>query len=540
MNYNNNELVKKYAKKIMGFAVNKTQNIERAEDLAQEIFLQLFRAILKEDDIENMDAFVTTVCKYTWSNFLQKNKRHWDYSDIDNLFELQADINVESIVEQKIMAEKMRRELSYLCRVHREIIILFYYENKSTRQIAEKMRIKEGTIRWHLSKCRDELKERITMKQDYLDTIPVRLWVGMDGYFGTDSNIGGLKDNLLVQNIIWACYGKPLEMEKIARKLNVALAYIEGHIEKLTDMDFLKKIHGGYQTNFYIQTTEDQIYKTTYAWEHIGTLAEKILDCAQNRIQHILDINFMGSQTKPASDILWMVINQAAQELTYGMVEDFMEKEHIICPIRSDGGEYWVITGIYTEQPPSMPPELKEFCDMSQCRGYRLEESDFAEMIVSENYLNKNRVPSFRNLSSKQINDIIKTVQIINTQKEPDPFEKVMIAELIEEGYVKMSNGYPQLQIMYFTKEQYARYTTIIEEIKAELKEPYWKEYFNTCLHDNLSRIPEFLPDKMRKYYALNRLIAFDILGWLIYHKKLELPDETDSKSSCVIVYEKK
>lgn len=50
MNDYNDELVKKYAKKIMGFAVNKTQNIELAEDLAQEIFLQLFRAFLKEDE----------------------------------------------------------------------------------------------------------------------------------------------------------------------------------------------------------------------------------------------------------------------------------------------------------------------------------------------------------------------------------------------------------------------------------------------------------------------------------------------------------
>jgi len=63
----NNEMILKYAKKIMGFAYSKTQNITDAEDLSQEILLSLSDSLKRQNNICDKDGFVFTICCYTWS-----------------------------------------------------------------------------------------------------------------------------------------------------------------------------------------------------------------------------------------------------------------------------------------------------------------------------------------------------------------------------------------------------------------------------------------------------------------------------------------
>lgn len=47
-----------YLKPLYGFTLKKTGNLQDAEDLAQEICLKLYKALLVKDDIESMDKFV--------------------------------------------------------------------------------------------------------------------------------------------------------------------------------------------------------------------------------------------------------------------------------------------------------------------------------------------------------------------------------------------------------------------------------------------------------------------------------------------------
>lgn len=526
-----------YARKIMGFAMNKTQNPSTAEDLSQEIFLQLVSAVRRGTEIDNMDAFVTTVCKYTWSNFLRKNKRHWNYSELEKQTGLVAASDVADRVEQMLMAEKLRKEITYLCQIHRKILLLFYYENKTSKQIAKQLSLREGTVRWHLSECRKELKEALTMKQEYLDSIPVKLWIGHNGKPG-ESDIFNLCGNLLVQNLLWACYGKPQKLADISRQLNVAAAYLEQHVEQLTGQDYLKRTRDGFQTNFYIETQQDQIENTKFSFRHIAPCSEKLLETASSRLDDIRNIHFLGSDVKSDCEILWMTMNMAAQELTWQLAEEYLERNNIHCPIRSDGGEYWIAAGISGQWPAGTPEELCRFSEMAQCRGYRWQDSELAEMIVSENYFNRARVPSFRDMNSAIIDDIVKVHEIIKTGKTPDRFEKLIVARLADLSYAKVVNGRPELLILYFTHDEYAAFRKILEEIKLPLRS-LWQETFTSCTNDRLARIPAFLPDKMKRYYALNTTMGFAALGWLIFHEKLAVPDEEQGKSMCALVYEK-
>jgi len=77
----NQDMIQRYAKKIIGFAYSKLQNTTLAEDLSQEILLALFDGLRRQQHISDLDGYVYTICCYTWSKFLRKNKKHWHNLD---------------------------------------------------------------------------------------------------------------------------------------------------------------------------------------------------------------------------------------------------------------------------------------------------------------------------------------------------------------------------------------------------------------------------------------------------------------------------
>lgn len=50
------EVIRNYAKPVFGFALNRVKNRMEAEDLAQEILLQLLKSISSGADIQNLEA----------------------------------------------------------------------------------------------------------------------------------------------------------------------------------------------------------------------------------------------------------------------------------------------------------------------------------------------------------------------------------------------------------------------------------------------------------------------------------------------------
>ncbi len=61
----NESIVLEYVNKIYGFAYSKTKNTHNAEDLSQEILIQLLDKRTSFDRIENMDAYIYRICCYT-------------------------------------------------------------------------------------------------------------------------------------------------------------------------------------------------------------------------------------------------------------------------------------------------------------------------------------------------------------------------------------------------------------------------------------------------------------------------------------------
>ncbi|MBO5257495.1 MAG: RNA polymerase sigma factor, partial [Clostridia bacterium] len=296
-------MIRRYAEKIYGFAYSKTGNSADAADLSQEILLNLCTADFT--DVENPDAFIYTVSRYTWAKFLRKIKSAWDAVTVSGELEDYVDFTDHETPEERVIAQetydRLRREVMYLSGIRREILILHYYDRLNATEIGERLKMPPSTVRWHLSGIRGDLKERLTMTDEIYR--PKKLNVGHYGYWKS-SVYAALESDILMQNIVYICRRKPLSVEDISRTLGVAAVYLEDKIADLCSMEYMIETNGKYRTNFFIRDVTFDLAHLRYRMEHTPFVAEEF-DRVLNAVwDELIGVGFVGCDL-PENDLKW-------------------------------------------------------------------------------------------------------------------------------------------------------------------------------------------------------------------------------------------
>lgn len=147
-------VTQRYAGQILNWAVKKTVNRADGEDLAQEIFLQICAS---KQSIEKPENFIWKVARYVWYNRLRRLKRHCTAELLDTIpdgADLEAQFEEKEELRKNLWG--MRRALSDLSRLQREITILHYLDGLPVRRIADRLGTTEAAVTWHLFDARKQ------------------------------------------------------------------------------------------------------------------------------------------------------------------------------------------------------------------------------------------------------------------------------------------------------------------------------------------------------------------------------------------------
>ncbi len=245
-----------YRDKIFGFAMDKMRNIDQAQELASDIICEVYRSFLRADNIANLDGYVYRIARNVWSKHIRAIIESRSFEDIDNIVIPYYDNRSDEDTE---MIEALRREIGYLSDRQRLVVYMHYYDELSVGEIAKRLNISSGTVKWHLSDARSKLKEGITMtiSEQNLGLNPIRFTnMGHSGNPGSTGETMAMFDTRLKQNIAFACYWQPRTLEEIAREVGVPQVYVADNLEKLVDYAYIDKLDNSknprYRTNMLI------------------------------------------------------------------------------------------------------------------------------------------------------------------------------------------------------------------------------------------------------------------------------------------------
>jgi len=132
------------------------------EDVIQESFLKVIEKAPKMRNAINIKAWVKKVARNTAFDFLKKNKKYRHVSDLqlvkeNEFYSPTEELAVTEQVEEQIRNELLHEALNQLNIRYRNVLFLFYIEEKSYREIAEELQISEDALAQLLTRARKKL-----------------------------------------------------------------------------------------------------------------------------------------------------------------------------------------------------------------------------------------------------------------------------------------------------------------------------------------------------------------------------------------------
>lgn len=313
--------VKDYLAKIFYFSLKKTENREDAEELAADISLAVLESLSKNPPPEHFSSWLWTVASRRFAKWC--DKRHAERENTvyrDDMSEPADDSEIDERLLESELYSSLRRELAFISREHRELIVSHYIDSIGISELSERLNIPRGTVKTRLMRARKILKEGMDMARQFgrrsYNPENVR-------FVASGSQPDGLPwkavNRLIPKNILLEAGGNPSTPEELAMELGIALPYMEEEIKLLTDATLLKKVGNKYLTNFWIAGKETQvkIWKTERAGsKERAALMAKVMEDSYPALRELL------SQTCAEDNLRWYLYIMAIHRMTDDVCRD--------------------------------------------------------------------------------------------------------------------------------------------------------------------------------------------------------------------------
>ncbi len=304
MNY---DIIENYIEKVYGYAINHTYSREEADELSQEILFTVVRELPKLKDDSKFEPWLWGVATNVTKSFrrhMGKQRTMYSYDVLNNISYEDSYGNGE----EKIY-DFLRTKIAMLSSMYRNIIILYYYDGLSTKQISQKLMLPEGTVTWRLSEARRKLKKECAeMNETALRPVKMKLNIyGNGNYNGKTIPFPTVYiDDALSQNILYYCYEQPNNVEELAKVCGVPAYYIEERIENLLKREAIIEVSKGkYQTDFIIWSDKYGIYCEENAEKALMPIMEELIKALDSIAEEAARIDFYKAE-KSEADLFYL------------------------------------------------------------------------------------------------------------------------------------------------------------------------------------------------------------------------------------------
>jgi RNA polymerase sigma-70 factor (ECF subfamily) len=165
------ELVERYRNRLLTVLEHLVGNHEQAEDLAQEVFLRVFRASHRYEPGAKFSTWLFTIANNVASNALRSRSRRREVGvpegngsdsapmQLDQLAKAASGFMPTRALDRAEQAQMVRQAVSSLSERQRMALLLAKFEGMSYQDIAQTMDLSVQAIKSLLSRARVNLKE---------------------------------------------------------------------------------------------------------------------------------------------------------------------------------------------------------------------------------------------------------------------------------------------------------------------------------------------------------------------------------------------
>lgn len=151
------KLYQKYFQKVFRYCKINLKSDEFAKDICQDSFVKAFKRLgsFKTNGQWSFQAYIFTIAR----NLIIDSTRKKKTESIENYEDLESSENLYDKIEQNENIEKIRVVLSKLDEVDRQIIVLRFFEEMPSIDVAKILNISDGALRVRAFRATQKMKE---------------------------------------------------------------------------------------------------------------------------------------------------------------------------------------------------------------------------------------------------------------------------------------------------------------------------------------------------------------------------------------------
>lgn len=157
------ELMKRYKQKLFRYGRQFLRDSDNIEDVIQDVFIKTYQNINSFDISQRFSPWIYRIAHNTYINAIKKQNSGPLYLfDFDTIM-AHAVVEEDPVVkerEQKEIKEIVDKCLSQIEPKYREVLVLYYVEDLSYKEIADILQIPIGTVGVRVMRAKKMLKEK--------------------------------------------------------------------------------------------------------------------------------------------------------------------------------------------------------------------------------------------------------------------------------------------------------------------------------------------------------------------------------------------
>ena len=503
--------------KVYQYAYRRCNTSHEAEDLCSEIVLAVLSAVQKQENVENFYAFVWAIARRVYADFSEKRSRAQQTVSIENEeLSLPAKENeIDRFIEETAQREELRRifrEIAFLSKAYREVMVLYYLDEMKVRDIAAKLGISETTVKQRLFSARNTVRKEVeTMSERKLSLKPMTLM-----FLGTGSPVGNnpaeQANRILSHNLVYACKDKAKSAKELSEELCVPMLYIENELEFLVygingDYGLLRKEGDKYIANIIIAEEDECDIASNIYIKNVDIIATRLRRYMDANKERFLQFPYLSEQTD-LRFILWPLISECGWfankrvasilETEYFKDVEQPDRPYTLVAIANDhfvhqDGSFYGCDVNYTYNFHGYP-----YVYISNIYGYRMD----------SHYRCGYHLPNDEKLSLT-----IKAIGGLSAEELTEE-QKEIAAKAIECGFLRKAGNVLEPRIVTIDKKNWSDFGNLLQEYHESLDDVCHQ--IAEELHEYMvSHIPKHLLGEWKFY---NQLIA----GTRIIHELIE------------------
>jgi RNA polymerase sigma-70 factor (ECF subfamily) len=161
-------LVRQYRTKVFHLAFSMLGNREQAEDATQEVFIRIWRALPGYRGLASVSTWIYSIARNASLTALKSAGARRTVSLEDPGTRAEAERKADP--HDRPHAPDLQRLVGELPEMQRQVVMLFYMEEKSYEEVSRLLGIPMGTVKTHLHRARNTLA--LKWRKERSDAVP--------------------------------------------------------------------------------------------------------------------------------------------------------------------------------------------------------------------------------------------------------------------------------------------------------------------------------------------------------------------------------